>query len=119
MKRADEVSGLCKIFVVVCDSWYKDMTNPDWLFDFVKISEHFAYIFACAAGEFFMLFLIDVLDVYKKNVRNFHETLEFFEPFALALERTASCVNAGVDSAFLCFCKKFKQKINLCKRFTT
>ena len=48
------------------------MTNPDWLFNFVKVTEHFYYILSGNACKLNMFFFINMLYVHKKNISNFH-----------------------------------------------
>ena len=94
------------------------MANPNRLFDFVEVSEHFAHICARLSCEFFVLVFVDVLDVNEENVRHAHEFFEFLKPFAFFAEWSSRRVNTGVYGAFFCFCEQFEQKINLRKRFS-
>lgn len=112
-KRPNEVARFSQIFVVVGNAGNQNVANPNRLFDFVEESEHFDYVFVAAPRKRDMLGGVDVLYVHQKDVRDFHQFFEFLEPFALARERRARSVDAGVDAAFFCERKKFKKKIDL------
>ena len=118
-ESADKVSGAFKVFVLVANSGNKHVADPDWLFNFVQVAEHFYYVCIGTAGKLFVLGWVNVLYVHKEYVRNLHKFLELLEPFTLFCKGTAGRVYAGIDAFFFCKGKKVKQKIQLHQRLST
>ena len=69
------------------------------------------------AGEFLVLYRVDVLDVDEQQICCIHKALELSEVGFVTNKVYARGVEAGVYAFGFCGLEKFNHEIHLCKRF--
>ena len=71
------------------------------------------------AGEFMMLFIVDMLDIKKNSISNGHQTLKFLEEFSFFPKWLSRGIKTGIDTTLMSFLEKFDEKVYLHQGFST
>ena len=70
------------------------------------------------AGEFTMLFIVDMLDIKKNSIGDGHQTLKFLEEFSFFPKWLSRGVKTGIDATLMGFLEKFDEKVYLYQGFS-
>ena len=69
-ERREEVSQLFQVFILVGNTWNKDVTNPYRLVNLTEIAGTIEYVLIAMKRQLTMLFIIDMLDIQKNRITN-------------------------------------------------
>ena len=118
-ERREEVSQLFQVFILVGNTWNKDVTYPYRLVNLAKIAGTIEYVLIAMKRQLAMLFIIDMLDIQKNRISNSHQTLEFLKEFSFFLKWLRRGIKTGIDTTLMCFLKQFDEKVYLHQGFST
>ena len=86
-ERREEVSQLFQVFILVGNTWNKDVAYPYRLVDLAEIAGTIEYVLIAMKRQLAMLFIIDMLDIKKNGIGNGHQTLKFLKNLSISSER--------------------------------
>ena len=118
-ERREKIAQFFQVFILVGNTWNKDVTNPYRLVNLTEIAGTIEYVLIGMKRKLLMLFIVDMLDIQKNCISNSHQTLEFLEDFSLSSERLGRCIETGIDTSLMGFLEEFDEKVYLHQGFST
>ena len=94
------------------------MTDPHLDTLIGKISCTIQNIFIRMTGQFFVFFIIDMLDVQHNQIGVLQQLVKFGEKRLFSCKRLRGSIQRRIDVALMRFSEQINQKINLQKRLT-
>ena len=114
-----EAIELIEVFILVGNTWNKDVAYPYRLVDLAEIAGTIEYVLIAMKRQLAMLFIIDMLDIKKNGIGNGHQTLEFLKEFSFFLKWLRRGIKTGIDATLMGFLEKFDEKVYLHQGFST
>ena len=118
-ERREEIAQFFQVFILVGNTWNKDVTYPYRFVNLAKIAGTIEYVLIAMKRQLTMLFIIDMLDIQKNRISNSHQTLEFLKEFSFFLKWLRRGIKTGIDATLMCFLEKFDEKVYLHQGFST
>ena len=85
-ERREKIAQFFQIFILVGNTWNKNVTYPYWFVDLAQIAGTIQYVLIAMERQLTMLFIIDMLDIKKNSISDGHQTLEFIKESTLFSE---------------------------------
>lgn len=118
-ERREEIAQFFQVFILVGNTWNKDVTYPYRFVNLAKIAGTIEYVLIAMKRQLTMLFIIDMLDIQKNRISNSHQTLEFLKEFSFFLKWLRRGIKTGIEATLMRFLEQFDEKVYLHQGFST